>query len=51
MKTIETILEIISVCFLGLGFIVAVSGKAGLCFMCFMIFATLGLVCSMLEDE
>ncbi len=51
MKTIETILEIISVCFLGLGFIVAVAGKTGLCILCFILFALLGLICVWLEDE
>ena len=51
MKTIEAILEIISVCFLGLGFIVAVAGKTGLCILCFILFALLGLICVWLEDE
>ena len=51
MKIIETILEIISVCFLGLGFIVAVAGKTGLCILCFMLFVLLGLTYAWLEDE
>lgn len=45
----EAILEITSFCFLGLGFFV--SEKPILSFLCFLIFALLGLVCISLEDE